>query len=103
MSIAKKFIEITGNTYPVKDALKAMGARWAPDKKCWMISAAKADAANALVSGAGPKAPYRGAPYRGARSSSSGAGPRTGCYCGSRENYSQASDCSSCKFDQDDN
>lgn len=33
----------------------------------------------------------------------SGAGPRTGCSCGSRENYSQPTDCASCQFDQDDN
>src|SRR5271165_2103437 len=34
---------------------------------------------------------------------SSGLGRRTGCSCGSRENGSQDSDCSSCRFDQDDN
>ena len=28
---------ITGNTYPVKDSLKALGARWNPDQKAWMI------------------------------------------------------------------
>lgn len=28
---------------------------------------------------------------------------RTGCVCGSRENYSQLTDCLGCKFDSDDN
>ena len=46
---AAALVEITGNTYPVKDALKAMGARWNADKKCWMISASKAQEAAALV------------------------------------------------------
>jgi hypothetical protein len=50
-------IQITGNTYPVKDQLKALGARWNGDDKCWMISADKADEARAIV--AGSKAPTR--------------------------------------------
>jgi len=44
-------IAITGNTYPVKDQLKALGGRWSPDSKAWMVPADKADAARALVSG----------------------------------------------------
>jgi hypothetical protein len=44
-------VEIKGNTYPVKDQLKAMGARWNADKKAWVISADKAEAARKLVSG----------------------------------------------------
>ena len=50
-------IKIAGNTYPVKDQLKALGARWNGDDKCWMISADKADEARAIV--AGSKAPAR--------------------------------------------
>lgn len=49
--------KIAGNTYPVKDQLKALGARWNGDDKCWMISADKADEARAIV--AGSKAPAR--------------------------------------------
>jgi hypothetical protein len=45
-------VAITGNTYPVKDALRAMGARWNPDQKAWMVPAAKADAARKLVAAA---------------------------------------------------
>ena len=50
-------IAITGNTYPVKDQLKALGARWNPDAKAWMISEEKADQARALVTGAPQSAP----------------------------------------------
>ena len=45
-------VAVTGNTFPVKDQLKAMGARWNPDAKAWMVEADKADAARAIVSGA---------------------------------------------------
>lgn len=44
-------VAITGNTYPVKDALKALGARWNADQKAWMVSADKADAARKIVDG----------------------------------------------------
>lgn len=42
---------ITGNTYPVKDQIKALGGRWNSDAKGWMVPADKADAARSLVSG----------------------------------------------------
>lgn len=42
-------VAISGNTYPVKDQLKALGARWNPDQKAWMISADKAKQASAIV------------------------------------------------------
>jgi hypothetical protein len=29
--------DITGNTFPVKDQLKALGARWDAEKKVWWI------------------------------------------------------------------
>ena len=40
---------ITGNTYPIKDQLKALGGRWNPDQKVWMVPTDKADQARALV------------------------------------------------------
>lgn len=43
---------ITGNTYPVKDGLKALGGRWDPEAKGWRVPAAKADEARKLVSDA---------------------------------------------------
>jgi len=45
-------IAITGNTYPVKDQLKALGGRWDAARKAWMVPEDKADKARALVSGA---------------------------------------------------
>jgi hypothetical protein len=50
---------ITGNTYPVKDDLKGLGAKWDAAAKGWRVPADKADAARALVAGATPKAPAR--------------------------------------------
>jgi hypothetical protein len=43
---------ISGNTFPVKDQLKALGARWNPDQKAWMVADEKADEARRIVSGA---------------------------------------------------
>jgi hypothetical protein len=40
---------IIGNTYPIKDQLKALGGRWNPDQKVWMVPTDKADQARALV------------------------------------------------------
>jgi hypothetical protein len=41
---------ITGNTYPVKDQLRAMGARWDADAKAWYCMKADIQAkAQALV------------------------------------------------------
>lgn len=48
-------VAITGNTYPVKDEIKALGGRWNPTEKAWMVPAAKAEQAKALVAGAPKK------------------------------------------------
>jgi hypothetical protein len=42
---------ITGNTYPVKDQLKALGARWNPENKGWMVPDEKAQVARDIVTG----------------------------------------------------
>jgi hypothetical protein len=42
---------ITGNTFPVKDQLRAMGGKWDADAKGWRVPADKADEARALVAG----------------------------------------------------
>ncbi len=55
---------ITGNTYPVKDQLKALGGRWDANAKGWLVPDAKAAEAQKLVGvpAAGPvKRPARGA------------------------------------------
>ncbi len=43
---------VSGNTFPVKDQIKALGGRWNPDQKAWMVPDAKAAEAQALVAGA---------------------------------------------------
>lgn len=50
-------VAITGNTYPVKDALKALGAKWDADQKCWTITDKKADEARKIVANAPAAAP----------------------------------------------
>lgn len=48
-------VAITGNTYPVREQIKALGGRWNADSKAWMVPAAKADDARKLVSSAPAK------------------------------------------------
>lgn len=51
---------ITGNTYPVKDQLKALGAKWDADAKGWRVPTDKADQAQAIVAtGPGANAPKK--------------------------------------------
>ena len=50
-------VAISGNTYPVKDALKAIGAKWDSDRKAWTITDKKLDEAKAIVANAPPQAP----------------------------------------------
>jgi hypothetical protein len=72
--IVMSTVAITGNTYPVKDQIKALGGRWNADQKCWMVSAEKADAAKALVAGA-PKSSFQ-------KSTFSSYSPKKCCVCG---------------------
>ena len=43
---------ITGNTYPVRDAIKALGGRWDSASRGWMVPDDKAEAAAKLVAAA---------------------------------------------------
>lgn len=93
-------IAVTGNTYPVKEQLKALGARWNADAKAWMVTADKAEEAQRIVASAGPKKPYTGARTFGARSNRGGAW--NGCSMGCREGNPNPR-CRSCCFDEFDN
>ncbi len=42
-------VQITGNTYPVKEQLKRLGAHWNKDARAWEIDAAYAAQAQAIV------------------------------------------------------
>jgi hypothetical protein len=83
---------VTGNTYPVKDSLKAMGGRWDAANKGWRVPTAKAAEAQALVTGAPRSAPRAVSTYR--RSAPRGR-------CGSREDEPRDSDCASCRHDNE--
>lgn len=48
---------ITGNTYPVKDALRAMGGKWDAGRKAWLVPDDKAAEAAELVAAA-PRSSY---------------------------------------------
>jgi hypothetical protein len=44
-----KMVAIMGDTFSVKDKLKALGAKWDPTRKKWMISEDKAEEAKKIV------------------------------------------------------
>ena len=44
---------ITGNTYPVKEQIKGLGGRWNRAAQGWNVPVEQAEAARALVAGAG--------------------------------------------------
>lgn len=46
-----KMVEVEGDTFPVREALKAMGGKWHPKKRCWTVPESKAEAARKAVAG----------------------------------------------------
>jgi len=42
-------VALSGNTYPVKEALKALGAHWDKEQRAWLIAASKAAYAQAII------------------------------------------------------
>ena len=52
-----KTTTITGNTYPVKEAIKALGGRWNRAAQGWDVPTERAEEARRLVDEAGPSAP----------------------------------------------
>jgi hypothetical protein len=73
-------VAIKGNTFPVKDQLRALGGRWNPEDKAWMVPADKAEAAQKLVGGAKSTKPTR-----------TGPAPTKRCWeCGCSFTYAQA-------------
>lgn len=51
---------ITGNTYPVKDLLKALGGRWNSTARGWDVPSDRAEEARAIVAQAPVSAPRGG-------------------------------------------
>jgi hypothetical protein len=73
---------ITGNTYPVRDRLKALGGRWDAIRKGWVVPDSKAEEAARIVPAATkPKA---------------GRMPRTCKDCGCKINYGVY--CGKCEY-----
>ena len=68
----EKMILVTGNTYPVKDKLRALGARWDAESRGWLVPASKHGQATSIVASAGPKAARTNTGFR-----SSGGGRRS--------------------------
>lgn len=50
-------VAITGNTYPVKDQIKALGGTWDAAAKAWLVPEAVADKVRLLVSGGAAATP----------------------------------------------
>jgi hypothetical protein len=46
---------ITGNTYPVKEEIKALGGKWDKEQKGWLVPADKVEEAKKLVTEAPAK------------------------------------------------
>ena len=55
----QSIVTITGNTYPVKEQLKALGGHWNKGAQGWDVPAENAEAARGIVAAAGPAAPRR--------------------------------------------
>lgn len=103
MTTTLALVKISGNTYPVKDELKKLGAKWDAADKCWLIASDKADKARAIVEAAGPKKPYSGSGrgnsgFRG-RSEYTRRGGMRGCSACS----AAGGMCRQCAFDEYDN
>ncbi len=49
---ASAVVAITGNTYPVRDQLKALGATWNAAGKAWMVPAEHEEKARGIVAAA---------------------------------------------------
>ena len=41
--------KLSGNTYPVKDQLRALGGKWDPTSKAWLVPDDKIDEARSMV------------------------------------------------------
>jgi len=67
-------VAIVGNTFPVKDKLKELGAKWNPDQKCWMVDVSKADQARDIVNSASA-APQEKKPFVHYRCKGCGCSP----------------------------
>jgi hypothetical protein len=68
---------ITGNTFPVKDKLKALGGKWDADNKVWKVPDDKEQEAKAIVAAGLPPGAAQPAKstYRPSRCKTCGCAP----------------------------
>lgn len=45
----ERMVEVEGNTYPAREALKALGGKWRPRKRCWTVPASRVEEARKAV------------------------------------------------------
>jgi hypothetical protein len=77
--------KITGNTYPVKDQIRALGGRWNAASKCWEVPDDKATEAQSLVGKAPKKAGGYNPCSRKGTCKTCGQRINYGVYCGKCE------------------
>lgn len=86
-------VEVAGNTYAVRDQLRAMGAEWDGQAKVWRVPASRLGAANALVASAPKTFRYTSCKQCGARPNARGwpriykNGICSDCYRDMRDDY----------------
>lgn len=82
MNKATKMVLITGNTYPVKDQLKALGGKWDVTSKGWLVPENKAQEAFALVPPSITTKVQNVGPFNNTSRPLSGFVNHSGCTCG---------------------
>lgn len=50
--VREELVPVAGNTYPVREKIRAMGGRWDGFTKVWMVPASKAAEVRAMVAAA---------------------------------------------------
>lgn len=80
-------VELSGNTYPVRSQLKALGGR--PVKRgtgwVWLVPDHQAEQARAIIASAGPAKPKGCGTFRRRACQTCGSGINYGVYCGKCE------------------
>lgn len=71
-ALAGKLLPVAGNTYPVRDQLRALGASWDGAAKAWMIDEGRLAQAQAVVAKGSGEAPQ---PFRFSSCKQCGARP----------------------------
>ena len=71
-----KMVPVTGNTYPIKDQIKALGGRWNGHEKQWYVPNDKTETVIGLLKNAGVGERFSGRSTTRSGTSSRDNGPR---------------------------